>query len=310
MWLDELSELVDALAKRINEHQATLSRSEAATRYGLIDPLLRALGWDLSDPNQVRPEYRTESEDPRRKKRADYAMLHQNEPYLIVEAKKLDEQLSDDAQDQLGTYLLRTSAQYGVVTNGRRWVGYSLDSKGDKKTFEFNVTRSPASVLELLWLWRGNMMGATVRPKSHRRSDASSVSVRSSAPSAPAPSQSGIPLPNVEYSEGMPPPKRLLFPDGAMKDVSKSWAAVQVAIAEWLFDCGRVSDLPLKNSRGTHLASSEPTTAKGKDFRSGRKVRDGFWIDMNFGPASHLRKAKELLLACDVRPETVTLELS
>ena len=106
------------------------------------------------------------------------------------------------------------------------------------------------------------------------------------------------------------PPKRLLFPDGTTKDVSKSWAAIQVAIAEWLFDGGRVKGLPLKNSRGTHLANSKATTAKGKDFRSGRRIRDSFWIDMNFGPASHLRKAKELLLACDVPPETVTLELS
>ena len=93
MWLDELSKTVETLAKRIREHGTTLTGSEAATRYGLIDPLLMALGWDLSDPSQVRPEYPTGEGT-----RADYAMLHQSEPYLIIEAKKLGVTLSGETR--------------------------------------------------------------------------------------------------------------------------------------------------------------------------------------------------------------------
>ena len=58
MPLDALLELVETLRQRIVEHKAALSQSEALTRYALIDPLLRELGWDTDDPNLVIPEYK------------------------------------------------------------------------------------------------------------------------------------------------------------------------------------------------------------------------------------------------------------
>ena len=50
MPLESLLQLVETLRERIESHGATLSQSEALTRYALIDPLLRELGWDTSDP--------------------------------------------------------------------------------------------------------------------------------------------------------------------------------------------------------------------------------------------------------------------
>lgn len=304
MWLEELGELVEALAKRISEHRSTLTRSEAATRYGLIDPLLMALGWDLSDPSQVWPEYPTDEGTF-----ADYAMLHQSEPYLIIEAKKLGDPLSGETRKQAADYLLSTPAQYAVVTNGQRWKGYSMAR--DKVAFEFNVLE-PSSMLDLLWLWRGNMMGSTVQPKSHQPPHASPVADSSGLPfTRPSSAQSGTPLPDVSYTKGMGKPQCLLFPDGtATEAVSKSWATVQSATAEWLFVNGKVRELPLKNRHGTHLANRTPTTARGKDFRMPKEVGPHFWIDMNFGPADHLTKAKEMLDACGVSPDTVILQLS
>ena len=312
--LDELSELVKALAKRILEHRSTLTRSEAATRYGLIDPLLMALGWDLSDPSQVWPEYPTDD-----RTFADYAMLHQSEPYLIIEAKKLGDPLSADTRKQAADYLLSTPARYAVVTNGQRWKGYSMAADGvptpapvkDKVAFEFNVLE-PSSMLDLLWLWRGNMMGSTVQPKSHQPPLASPVPNSSGLPiTRPSSAQSGTPLPDVNYAKGMGKPQCLLFPDGtATEAVSKSWATVQSATAEWLFVNGKVGILPLKNKHGTHLANSTPTTAKGKNFHVPKEVRPHFWIDMNFGPDGHLTKAKEMLAACGVSPASVKLQLS
>ena len=57
MLLDELIALIETLRVRIGEHGQALSQSEALTRYALIDPLLRGLGWDTGDPAQVIPEY-------------------------------------------------------------------------------------------------------------------------------------------------------------------------------------------------------------------------------------------------------------
>ena len=53
MDLDELRDLIETLQQRIEKHGSALQASEALTRYALIDPLLRTLGWDTGDPSQV-----------------------------------------------------------------------------------------------------------------------------------------------------------------------------------------------------------------------------------------------------------------
>lgn len=55
MALEGLLQLVEVLRERINL-QPPIIRSEWQTRYALIDPLLRALGWDTADPTMVVPE--------------------------------------------------------------------------------------------------------------------------------------------------------------------------------------------------------------------------------------------------------------
>ena len=53
------------------------------TRAALIDPLLRELGWDTENPALVMPEYRLG------RGYADYALLKDGKPVMMVEAKKL-----------------------------------------------------------------------------------------------------------------------------------------------------------------------------------------------------------------------------
>ena len=69
MPLEQLHSLVETLKERIKEHNDALRGSEWLTRYALIDPLLRELGWDTADPALVMPEYRLGNG------RADYALL-------------------------------------------------------------------------------------------------------------------------------------------------------------------------------------------------------------------------------------------
>ena len=56
MPMEGLLALVERLIDRIDAHGATLRGSEALTRYALIDPMLRELGWDTSDPDMVIPD--------------------------------------------------------------------------------------------------------------------------------------------------------------------------------------------------------------------------------------------------------------
>ena len=309
MWLDELDQLVHTLADRIKQHGHVLRGNEYATRYALIDPLLAGLGWNLADPSEVVAEYRLGDNGERK---ADYAMLYDGEPYLIVEAKNLGERLSK-AAEQAGRYALTTRAQYVVLTNGEQWEGYSLGGPGNKHVFHFNVNRSDSAALDLLWLWRGNFKGKTTQPKLRERSVDVAVPANVThpvdSPEHATPATAGVPLPHVNYTKGMPSPRRLVFPDGEAEDVSKSWASIQPATAEWLIDHKHVTDLPLCNDRGTYLMHKEPEKKTGSRFSPGKEVRDGHWIDMNLTTAQHLKRTTDLLSACGVDPNTVLLEL-
>lgn len=304
MWLDELDQTVRALADRIKQHERTLRGNEQATRYALIDPLLTTLGWNLADPSEVVAEYPLEG------RRVDYAMLYDGEPYLLVEAKKLGDQLSR-ATDQVAQYAMVAGVRFVVLTNGRRWMGYSLGKVGDKQVFEFNVTAP--KVLELLWLWHGNFKGRTTRPNLHEQSDDVTVSISTTRPVASSGRRTlaivGVSLPDVNYTKGMRNPRRLVFPDGEEKDVSKSWSSIQLATAEWLIDHKHVTNLPLCNSRGTYLMHKEPKKKNGSRFTRGKEVRDDHWIDMDLVIVQHLKRATELLSVCNVDPNTVRLEL-
>src|SRR5574341_1461149 len=65
--------------------------NEENTKATLVEPLLRALGWDVEDIDEVQREYRHNKRD----KPVDYALLDVRTPRLFVEAKALGENLDD-----------------------------------------------------------------------------------------------------------------------------------------------------------------------------------------------------------------------
>jgi len=64
---------------------------EQDTKAALIDPVLRALGWDVEDLEEVQREYRLKSTD----NPVDYALSILRTPRLFVEAKALGGNLND-----------------------------------------------------------------------------------------------------------------------------------------------------------------------------------------------------------------------
>ena len=66
--MEEILKVIEKVKKRAEEFRDTLSHNEFATRYALIDPVLRALGWNTEDPSKVVPELSTNQGTP------DYAL--------------------------------------------------------------------------------------------------------------------------------------------------------------------------------------------------------------------------------------------
>ena len=84
-----LSDAIMAASYRVDAHGEYIASLEVRTRYALIDPILQALGWNLSDPSQVELEHKTKPCQPN-SPRVDYALLSTTgKPVILVEAKLL-----------------------------------------------------------------------------------------------------------------------------------------------------------------------------------------------------------------------------
>ena len=119
---------------------APANNLELSTRYMVVDPILRSLGWDVSDSSQCVVEYATVEDRGRNVPRVDYALLGRGgSPVVLVEAKRLEfsgrfapneekryrKKLRVrwyKAHDYLCDYLDQVgTVDVGVLANGQEW---------------------------------------------------------------------------------------------------------------------------------------------------------------------------------------------
>ena len=155
MPLDDLVHVIETLQQRIKDHGDSLRQNETRTRMALIDPLLQALGWDVADPSAVLPEYDVSG------KRADYALLSGNSVVVFLEAKRLDEPLSNH-RSQIVAYASELGIKFPALTNGNEWEVYDnskLVPIEQRRILNLSINGTPAHqcALQLLLLWRPNL---------------------------------------------------------------------------------------------------------------------------------------------------------
>ncbi len=123
--------LIEALRKLKDQilrgESNSIRLSEQDTRQGLINPLFGELGWDFSDFTAVRAEFR----DPRYNEPADYAFFGKDagKPLLLAEAKALGTDLNNaKIIKQLCTYLGEIGVQWGLLTDGNKYIMYNANA--------------------------------------------------------------------------------------------------------------------------------------------------------------------------------------
>lgn len=165
MGLNDLMDCINALKERLQSHYAVLHENETRTRMALIDPLLRVLGWDVSDPAMVLPEYKVNGGF------ADYALLlPDGKPAAVIEAKRFGESLAAH-RVQMVTYATMAGIGYAGLTNGNHWLLYDILKPGqldEKQMLNVTLAVEPAHAvaLKLLILWRSNMASGQPVPAS------------------------------------------------------------------------------------------------------------------------------------------------
>ncbi len=92
--------------------------SEARICSAVIVPILRGLGWDVENPEEVWEQYPVEEIGT-----VDYALLIGNEPKVLVEVKRGGESL-DRHQIQIRNYARIGGVSLATLTNGGTWRFY------------------------------------------------------------------------------------------------------------------------------------------------------------------------------------------
>ncbi|MCG5463441.1 hypothetical protein MED01_001563 [Micromonospora sp. MED01] len=158
--MSDLRAVVEQCVERQRRYRRPGQRlNEQNTKAALIDPVIRALGWDLFDTDEVHREYkRSGHENP-----VDYALLLLRTPRLFIEAKGLGENLDDPrwANQTIG-YATMAGVEWVALTNGAEWRVYNAHAPvpiEDKLFRSVRLEDDIDAALELLCLLSKENMG-------------------------------------------------------------------------------------------------------------------------------------------------------
>ena len=115
------------------QEYSSLRLSEADTRAYLVDPLLRILGYE--GVGDLRREVSVQAT----KEAVDYLLMVDGQPRVIVEAKALRNNLTDQHAAQCVQYATILGVRWCLITNGLRWAVFDAQGKGplaDKRVAE------------------------------------------------------------------------------------------------------------------------------------------------------------------------------
>ncbi|MER7077626.1 type I restriction endonuclease [Saccharopolyspora kobensis] len=132
-----MTERVAELSAKLAQQKASIE-TEEATKNAFVMPFIgRVLGYDVFNPSEVIPEF-TADVGTKKGEKIDYALVHDGQVQILIEAKKVTEPLRLEHASQLYRYFSVTNARVGVLTNGQIWEFYTdLDApnKMDAKPF-------------------------------------------------------------------------------------------------------------------------------------------------------------------------------
>ncbi len=148
---DDLRRTLADVAERIARYRDARI-GEQNTKATLIAPVLRALGWNVEDLDEVHLEYRYKSQD----KPVDYALMLQRKPVLFIEAKALDEDLNDRRwASQVVSYAAVAGVEWVVLTNGdgyRIYAAHAPVALDDKLFRSVQISSNEEEVADALRL--------------------------------------------------------------------------------------------------------------------------------------------------------------
>ena len=160
---------IDALLVHLNNFAKTdVTGSEANTKKRAIEPMLDFLGWDLIS-NELRLEYPVRIGTSTAY--VDYALLLEDKPVVLVEAKAYNEELSEAFSSQIISYGKIQDIQWTVLTNGKHL--RIFDTKAGKTeaqclVIEIDLQKLPNKLNEFNLLSRESILTGEIEKTAKR----------------------------------------------------------------------------------------------------------------------------------------------
>ena len=317
MLLDDLVTAIQTVKDRIREHGNSLSQNEYRTRIALIDPILNALGWDVSDSKFVTIE------DQYSGGRPDYALLGKDvgKPLAFIEAKRLGESL-DAHNDQVFKYTWDRKVFYAGLTDGNRWILRDVIAEFSHPPrqallLDVNISgeTSYKTALKLLLLWNQSLLnGEPVEANEPILAPPVSTEAPPTTPeptlptppprSVEAPSSEWISLTDFNYKGNKP--SKIRLPDGQERNL-RSVIEVLKEIAEWLVRTGELTKdkCPIRA-----IVNTEPRSEGGARYTNFGSLSNDLIFNKGINGPTTIRYAIVLTQHLHQDPSSILLKSS
>lgn len=132
-----IDQAVHTLAAKVKELKPIIETEEATKTAFIIPFISTVLGYDVTDPREVIPEY-TADVGVKKGEKVDFAIKAGDDFRFLIECKKIGEPLSLNHANQLVRYFNVTDTEFAILTNGEVYEFYAqLDAANrmDEKPF-------------------------------------------------------------------------------------------------------------------------------------------------------------------------------
>lgn len=321
-----LQETLEMVLDRMKKHRSLYDQNEMAVRDQLVNPILRGLGWNPEDPEEVRPNVSTEEGVP------DYSLIKNGSTVLFIEVKKLSVDVEQrEVISQLAKYCFGEGMKYGVLTNGVIWIlfrafqegttmGERIVWKTDIESDELTATMrrlntiskegvedidnliKKLQILDEIWQSLVDEPEEIIRglmPVFDRL-------IKEGYPDYEFESSEtedflnerikGLITPTEEIEVVIPPGLRQMRIGSDAFEIRNSYE-ILINTAEWLIKKGKLkrSDCPVPSGHKRHLVNMEPKHRYGDDFRAPRRLSNGLWLETHYNTAACISNARRLL---------------
>lgn len=289
--------VLQQVQKAAAQHANVLRNNEAATRAALIDPVLKALGWDTANPQMVEVERSFHST------RVDYALLDTGGMVrAVIEAKALGVNLNDPTiLPALIKYAYTYKTKEIYLTDGLIWKHYTINAPGAVHSTEITLSSAPSMPEAEFLIHRLDAAQYWCQPPA--ATQATSVP----APQAAVPTPSNVPIPApvvstftplstiLQDQTHKPAPKQLCLPDGKVVSVH-TWREMLLECCRFVLANNPSLPLPLPDRAGVTISLvSTQRPQHNVKFQSATYQGQTVYIFLNYSANDCLKNARHIL---------------